>query len=283
MAAGVSSRFAPLSYERPKALITVKGEVLLERQISQLKEAGVEDIILVVGYMKEQFAYLKDKFGVRIVENKDYRTRNNNSSIYAVKEYLHNSYICSADNYFMKNPFEKEVDDSYYAALYAEGQTKEWCMQTGSDGYVNHVQIGGEKAWYMLGHAFWNQEFSKEFIKILLDEYDLPETAGRLWESIYMNHLDTLKLKVRQYDDDMIFEFDSLDELRTFDTSYVNDTRSKILKQIALELNCSESEISQIRAIKDPIGTEAIGFEFVYDSVQYGYDYKTKVWGRSNG
>ena len=44
MAAGLSSRFAPLSYEKPKALITVKGEVLIERQIRQLKEA--ESMIL---------------------------------------------------------------------------------------------------------------------------------------------------------------------------------------------------------------------------------------------
>jgi len=37
MAAGTSSRFAPLSYEKPKSLIEVKGEVLIERQIRQLK------------------------------------------------------------------------------------------------------------------------------------------------------------------------------------------------------------------------------------------------------
>lgn len=37
MAAGTSSRFAPLSYEKPKALIRVKGEVLIERQIMQLR------------------------------------------------------------------------------------------------------------------------------------------------------------------------------------------------------------------------------------------------------
>ena len=66
MAAGVSSRFAPLSYENPpKALINVNGEVLLERQIRQLKDAGIEEIILVVGYMKEQFYYLQDKLGVQ--------------------------------------------------------------------------------------------------------------------------------------------------------------------------------------------------------------------------
>lgn len=91
MAAGLSSRFAPISYEKPKALIEVKGEVLIERQIRQLKEAGIENIILVVGYKKEQFAYLVEKMGVTIVENDEYNVRNNNSSIYAVRKYLKNS------------------------------------------------------------------------------------------------------------------------------------------------------------------------------------------------
>ena len=63
MAAGTSSRFAPLSYERPKALIEVRGEILIEREIKQLKDAGIDEIILVTGYMKEQFGYLTDKLG----------------------------------------------------------------------------------------------------------------------------------------------------------------------------------------------------------------------------
>ena len=54
MAAGTASRFAPLSFEKPKALIEVKGEILIERQIHQLKEAGISEIIIVVGYKKEQ-------------------------------------------------------------------------------------------------------------------------------------------------------------------------------------------------------------------------------------
>ena len=69
MAAGTSSRFAPLSYEMPKALIEVKGEILIERQIRQLQQAGIRQIIVVVGYKKEQFEYLNNKFGVVIVEN----------------------------------------------------------------------------------------------------------------------------------------------------------------------------------------------------------------------
>ncbi|MGC4017987.1 MAG: NTP transferase domain-containing protein [Muricomes sp.] len=275
MAAGTSSRFAPLSYEKPKALIDVKGEVLIERQIRQLQEAGITQIIIVLGYKKEKFYYLKDKYNVILVENDDYLTRNNNGSIYVVRDYLKNSYICSADNYFTVNPFESCVDDAYYSTLYANGKTSEWCVEEDTQGYICDVKVGGSNAWYMLGHVFWTAAFSKLFVEILLKEYSIPGTAGLLWEAIYMKHLDKLKLKVRRYEPEFIFEFDTLDELREFDKTYVNNTRSIILKQVAQELRCIESEIKNISAIKSN-NTEQIGFEFICDSDKYQYTYEKK-------
>ena len=151
MAAGTSSRFAPLSYETHKSLLTVRGEVLIERQIRQIRDAGIDSVVLVGGYMKERFAYLREKFGVTIVDNPEYTCRNNHSSIYAARHLLGNSYICSSDNYFSRNPFESCVDDAYYAALYAAGPTSEWCVYEGDDGYIDRVSVGGENAWYMMG------------------------------------------------------------------------------------------------------------------------------------
>lgn len=275
MAAGTSSRFAPLSYELPKALIEVKGEVLIERQIRQLKAAGIPEIILVVGYKGEQFYYLEDKFGVKIVENPNYLTRNNNSSIYAVRKYLKNSYICSADNYFTVNPFELYVDGSYYAAVYADGETKEWCMKSDDSDFITEVEIGGENAWYMLGHAFWSEEFSRTFVAILEREYDDPKTANLLWESIFINHIHELPMKIRKYSSDVIFEFDTLDELREFDSSYCNNTRSKILKAVTAELNGEEQEISQVMAYKNG-NNAAAGFTFCFRGEQYSYSYADK-------
>lgn len=275
MAAGTASRFAPLSYERPKALIEVNGEVLIERQIRQLQEAGISKIIIVVGYLKEHFSYLKEKMGVQIIENNDYLTRNNNASIYAVKEHLRNTYICSSDNYFNENPFEAEVDDAYYAAIYADGETKEWCLTEDDQGYINSVSIGGQNAWYMLGHVFWNEEFSQRFVRILEEVYDLPETADMLWEKIYMAHLDELKMKIRKYPQDMIFEFDTLDELRVFDTSYVNNTRSEILAHVAQTLNCRESDIVEVNAYKTA-NNAAAGVRFRVHGQYYEYEYATK-------
>lgn len=275
MAAGTASRFAPLSYEKPKALVEVKGEVLIERQIKQLKEAGVPQIYIVTGYKADMFTYLEDKYGVTLIHNPMYLTRNNNSSIWYARDIIRNSYICSADNYFTKNPFEREVNNSYYAAVYANGPTTEWCMNTDKLGYINRVSIGGENSWYMLGHTFWSREFSDKFIRILSDEYELPQTRDKLWEAIYMDHLDELKMKMRKYDDDFIFEFDSLDELRLFDSTYVDDTRSEILKDISKRLNVSESELTQITAHKSD-SNAADGFEFICGNKKYLYLYSSK-------
>ena len=274
MAAGTSSRFAPLSYERPKALIQVKGEVLIERQIRQLQAAGISEIIIVEGYMKESFEYLREKFGVKIIENDSYLTRNNNGSIYAAKDYIRNTYICSADNYFPENPFESTVDDAYYAAVYANGFTNEWCMHEDADGYIDGVRIGGQNAWYMLGHVFWTESFSRSFLDILERIYDLPETADKLWEKIFMEHLDVLKMKIRKYPESFIFEFDTLDELRLFDTTYIEDTRSGILKQIARQLGCAERDIMDVRAYKDDTNA-ATGIHFMANGKAYEYNYKT--------
>lgn len=275
MAAGTASRFAPLSYEKPKALIEVKGEILIERQIQQLQEAGISEIILVVGYMKEKFTYLKEKFHVKIVENNEYLTRNNNGSIYAVKKYLNNTYICSSDNYFTINPYEREVDESYYASVYSNGVTDEWCMTEDSQGYIDNVEIGGSDSWYMIGHTFWNEEFSRRFVEILENVYDLPETRNVLWETIFMEHLNDLKMKIRKYPENSIFEFDTLDELREFDSTYIKNTRSEILKAVAKEMGCTEDEIIEVEAYKDS-NNAAAGFTFKKRGNKYEYNYETK-------
>lgn len=276
MAAGTSSRFAPLSYERPKALIEVRGEVLIERQIRQLREAGIGEIIVVTGYKADKFAYLADKFGVTLAHNPDFLTRNNNASIWAVKDRLRNTYVCSSDNYFPKNPFESEVGDAYYAAVYADGETKEWCMTEDKDGYIDSVTVGGRDAWYMLGHTFWSEEFSARFVSILEAIYERPETADLLWESIYMAHLDELKMRIRKYPDDVIFEFDTLDELREFDPSYVSDTRSAILRSIAATLGCTEADIVNVRSFKS-VDNAAAGITFTVGAKKYKYSYESKT------
>jgi L-glutamine-phosphate cytidylyltransferase len=67
LAAGMGTRLRPLTLETPKSLIQVNGKPLLERQIEFLKEKGINEIIIVSGYLKEKFEYLIDKYEVKLV------------------------------------------------------------------------------------------------------------------------------------------------------------------------------------------------------------------------
>ncbi len=276
LAAGMSSRFAPLSYETPKGLLEVRGEVLVERQIRQLRQAGVEQVVLVTGYRAEEFAYLKEKYGVTLVHNPEYDTRNNNGSIYAAREYLGNSYICSSDNYFVENPFEDQVEGSYYSAVYAPGETAEWCIQTDAEGWMQNVTVGGRDSWVMLGHVFWSKQFSQTFLQILEREYHRPETVGKLWETIYIDHIRELPMKMRKYPAGAIFEFDTLDELRQFDASYQQNTRSAILRRAAAQLGCQESQLSGFAPVLDEATGSAAGASFLLGQQRYCWNYAEK-------
>ena len=146
-------------------------------------------------------------------------------------------------------------------------------MTEDNDGYIDYVQIGGENAWYMLGHTFWNERFSKKFLEILTKIYHLPETRDALWERIFIEHLEELKMRIRKYPENYIFEFDTLDELRLFDSTYVKDSRSIIMKNISNILDCKECDITQVTAFRGQ-KNEAEGFRFIYNRESYEYVYE---------
>lgn len=82
LAAGFGMRMVPINTETSKGLIKVDGEPLIERTIKQLHEVGITEIYIVVGFMKEQYEYLMDLYGVELIVNPAYASKNN---LYSVK------------------------------------------------------------------------------------------------------------------------------------------------------------------------------------------------------
>ena len=273
MAAGLSQRFAPISYERPKGMLRVRGEVLVERQIEQLHAAGITDITVIVGYKKEYFFHLADRFGVAIAVNDDYVNRNNNGSLWAVREKLGNTYVCSSDDYFTTNPFDSHVYQAYYSAQYVEGPTQEWCLTTGPGGRITGVTVGGHDAWTMLGHVYFDRAFSTSFRRILEDVYALPETEPKLWESIYIDHIKELDMVIRRYPSGVINEFDSLDEVRGFDPMFMENLDSEIFENISAVLGCRKSDVHDFYPLKQGITNLSCHFTVgdAEDAAEYVY------------
>ena len=269
MAAGLSTRFAPISYEKPKGVLVVRGEKLIERQISQLQSAGINDITVVVGYKKEFFFYLQELFGVNIVTNNEYATRNNHASLMAAIDQLGSTYICSSDNYFTENPFHRYEYHAYYAAEYAESATGEWCMDIGPQDRITGVRIGGAEAWYMIGHAYFDRAFSAAFARILREEYDRPSTIDKLWEALFVEHIAELDMHIMKYPSGTIQEFDSLYELKQFDPYFLENVDSVAFDHITEVLGCAKDDICDIYPLKQGLTNLSCHFrvgdgEYVY-------------------
>lgn len=241
MAAGFGLRSLPLSRTVPKGLYEVRGEVLIERQINQLQQAGIQEIVVVVGYLKEKFSYLKEKYGVVLIENDDYYRYNNISSLYAAKEYLKNSYICCSDNYFNVNVFSAYVYDSYYSCKYTEEYADEHCVLKTNGEYITEIHKGGSHAWYTIGEAYFSKKFSEKFLEFLEDEYCETKTKKMIWDDFHIKHIKELPLRLVKYTDEIVQEFDTVEDIIEFDPEFKNYER-----QILVELAKMQCEVPDV-------------------------------------
>lgn len=273
MAAGFGSRFVPLTLETPKGLLEVLGEPMIERQIRQLHDAGVNDISIIVGYMKERFEYLTDKFGVSLIYNPEFTDKNTLASLYHAREAFRgaNTYILSSDNWLRENLYHAYEPNAWYAAEHSDGDTSEWVLETDAKGRITDTYPGGRDCDYMYGPAYFTKEFSEAFIPVLEKYYEMPGTENYYWEHVLMEMLngraakrlaayfgltrDIKNLKcpeiyINLQDPDIVYEFENLEELRRFDRKYENDSGSKAMQLVSRVFNIKESEIQKIRCLK---------------------------------
>ena len=261
LAAGMSTRFVPFSYEKPKGLTVVKGEVLIERQIRQLKEAGVKEIVLVLGHMMEKFLYLIDKYGVKVVVNNEYSYKNTHSSIYFARDYLKNSYVCCADNYYPRSIFHQYEYHSLYSVLYMEGTWRgERGVTIDNKGLIIATQRPAVDQWVMNGYAYFDREFSGKFKRILEDMWNAPGSDSLYWEQVYAEHVDELHLYAVKYTDEEVMEFDSVAELEKFDPEFIKYNDMVLTRNICSTLNCTPSDIHDIRPIQKGYTNKSFSF-----------------------
>ena len=148
------------------------------------------------------------------------------------------------------------------AGMRGQPLTAEYAMETDEDSNILSVNTqGGTDAWCMLGHAYWDRAYSQQFVKILASIYDEPRTADMLWEDIYAEHCPELHMVMRPYSASVIHEFDSLDELRSFDPDFINNVHSKVLTQITENLHCQRPEIKNIKPVTRTLAERSFRFE----------------------
>ena len=264
LAAEVGSRYIKIAAETPKGLLEVYGKPLIERQIEQLLDKGIEDIIIVTGYKKEKFEYLKKRYGVRLVYNPSYAVKNNLASLYRVLQYLSSTYVLVPDTWIEKNIFNSYEARSWYSCLHFDGETNEWCVTTSEDDRIESIEVGGYDSRAMVGPAYFSPEFSARLKPLIVDYYYRAETERLYWECVLRDNLDSLPIYMNKQSGN-VYGFDSLKEFSLFELPGKAD--EKIAEIVAEACNVPKGTVVDIRPIKE--GMTNNSFIFSYEGTRY--------------
>lgn len=267
MAAGFGSRFVPYTYDTPKGLMEVHGERMVERLIKQLQEAGIQTIYVAVGYLEEKFEYLVDKFGVELIRNPDFNRYNNISTIYHAQDVMRNTVIMPSDIYITQNIFHKYEFRSWYATTRFEGYTDEWTVSTGQNQLITEIEIGGTDALGLYGPTFFDEKTSEQLIEAVNQDIKIAGKEQYYWENSWLDRLNKIHIHSNEFGPDTIYEFECIEELRVFDTSYITETNNEMIKIICEVFNISSNEITDIKSMKKGMTNDS--FIFTVDKKTY--------------
>lgn len=270
LAAGGEDISSKSVYSMPKGLFVKNGETLIERQIRQLKEAGINDITVVLAYKQELYFFLQDKWGVNLEINPDLK-KNNIYSLYIARHFLGSTYILNCDNYFEENPFCLYEYNAFHATVYKEDAKNELLVQKNDSGRITRVYSGEKSGECLYGHAYFDQHFSDRFKKYLEEEIDDFRINKLFWEEFVDKHIDNLDLYVHQYSPEFVFEFDSIQQIQNIDGLFLDNVSNRINKKICEVLSCKEEEISNIVILEK--GLTNILFTFVVRGEKYIFRY----------
>lgn len=262
LAAGFGMRMVPINLECPKALVSVKGEVLIERTINQLHEAGITEIYVVVGFLKEQFEYLIDEYGVELIINADYYCKNNLHSLSLVADKLVNTYVVPGDVWCAVNPFGQH-----------EGYS--WYMVSNEISYDSTVRINRKMELVsipkdqpgnaMIGIAYLTGDEAVT-VSDRIKEMDVnPDYNNSFWEDALISN-DRMIVSAKAADIGSVVEINTYEQLRELDENS-DHLQNDAIDIIADVLNVDKSEIVDITVLKK--GMTNRSFMFTCNEIKY--------------
>lgn len=224
LAAGFGSRMVPLTFNTPKPLVRVHGTRMIDTLLDAVVAAGIPEIVIVRGYLGEQFDQLLYKYPtIKFIENPMYNEANNISSAMVVRYLFQNAYVLEAD-LVLSNPsiIRKYEYSSNFLGIPVE-RSDDWCLYTDKNGYIVNQCVGGTDCHQMVGISYWDEEAGVRLANDIEEVYRSPGGKERYWEQVALLYKkENYKVAIRECKAEDIVEIDSYSELKQIDSLYAD-------------------------------------------------------------
>ena len=245
LAAGFGMRMVPINTETPKGLLEIKGERLIECTIRQLHEVGITEIYIVVGFMKEQYEYLIDEYGVDLIVAPDYTSKNNLHSLKTAADHLSNSYIIPCDIWCEKNPYSRNELYSWYMVSDLVDDDSTVRVNRKQELVVQKEQAGGNA---MIGICYL-LETEAEIVRERLEELGRDSRYdGAFWEET-LYRKDRMIVTARVVHAADAVEINTYEQLREIDSDS-SQLQTDAIQVICEALGAQQNEVTNITVLK---------------------------------
>ena len=245
LAAGFGMRMVPINTETPKGLLEIKGERLIERTIRQLHEVGITEIYIVVGFMKEQYEYLIDEYGVDLIVAPDYTSKNNLHSLKTAADHLSNSYIIPCDIWCEKNPYSRNELYSWYMVSDLVDDDSTVRVNRKQELVVQKEQAGGNA---MIGICYL-LEAEAAIVRERLEELGRDSRYdGAFWEET-LYRKDRMIVTARVVHAADAVEINTYEQLREIDSDS-SQLQTDAIQVICEALGAQQDEVTNITVLK---------------------------------
>ncbi|MXN87778.1 NTP transferase domain-containing protein [Pasteurella canis] len=213
LAAGLGSRFKEITKNTHKALLPIDGMPNIERTITYLKQAGIDNIYIVTGHLSEQFNYLSEQYGCHLLYNEKYKDYNSIYSFAVAKTYFSDSYIIDSDVVLFRNIFLNPPETScYFVVKRPKSEDKEWVPILNDAGKIIKIEVTNAHLPSLLGVSFWSKNDS-DIIKKKLEAYLCPTILSQsalYWDNIPMEVITELDVRTIELSPSDGYEMDNL-------------------------------------------------------------------------
>lgn len=262
LAAGQGIRMIPINTLYTKGMLKVKGEILVERLINQLHEKNITDIYIVVGFMKEEYEYLMDKYNVKLIVNMDYNKKNNLYSLKLVSDILSNTYIIPCDIWLAENPFSNYELYSWYMI----NDEKDSLSYVKSNRQKKLIRVSESNSGNgMVGVSYINSNDAVILNSNIRKICESDKSENSFWEEALLINSD-LDIYANIIKKGSYIEINTYEQLKDADDSSEN-LNSEIIKLISSSFGVKETDIADLNTLKK--GMTNSSFIFRCDSERY--------------